>query len=418
MEKRFSILILLPFVPFPPDDGGKMASYSFIENLRGRHDITVLLPATNEEQIDRINQLQKQWADVTLVSAPYSIHGFRGKLIALARKIYPFLKRFLASKGRVFHNHELLYPFLNCNTSYFNALRRLFSERCFDIVQVEYVQNLSLVDFIPQGTKKVYVEVESRYSLLNDYALLEPVDQIEFNMHIVENVKTVETAFLSKYDSIIVYSSDDKDRLQGLLPGKPIYVSPLNLIRESSGDVSLSDFSIEKIVFVGHEGHPPNKDAVIWFIEDIYPNISKYNKKFYITGKWSNEFVRKYGRDRNIVFTGYVEDIDSFIRNSLNVVPVRLGGGGLRLKVLLSISNGAPVVSTSKACHGFDFTHGKDVMIADTSLEFVKEISSLLENHEMARGLAQNSLVLYKNKYSVAVTTEMRNDIYKKIMNG
>lgn len=416
MKKKLSILILLPIVPFPPDDGGKIASYTFIENLRGRHDITVLMPAYNKQQSSRIEAQRKLWVDVRLVSAQYGVHGFRRNIFALARRVYPFLRRLIASESHIFNNHDLLYPFLSCNAAYFDAVRMLLAENQYDLIQTEFVQNLSLVDLFPKDTKKVYVEVESRYSLLNDYALLEPLEKRDYCMHITENVKTVEAAFLSRYDAIISYSNDDQKRLQNLLPGKPIYRSPLNLVTDFSTDVTFDNFSIEKIVFIGPEGHPPNKDAVSWFIEDIYPHLSKYGKKFYIIGKWSKKFTRKHRHNRNIIFTGYIDDINSFIKNSLNVVPIRLGGGGLRLKILLSISNGTPVVSTSKACHGFDFIHGKDVMIAETSSEFVKEISKLLDNPEEALTLAQNSLLYYKNNYSVALTTEIRNDIYHQIV--
>jgi glycosyltransferase involved in cell wall biosynthesis len=416
MEKKLSILILLPFVPFPPDDGGKIASYTFIENLRGRHDFTVLMPAYNKEQFNRIEAQRKLWSDVKLVSAQYAIHGFRNKLFSFARKLYPFIRRLATFESHVFNNHNMLYPFLSCNMAYFDAVRRLLAENKYDLIQVEYVQNLSLVDLFPKDIKKVYVEVESRYSLLNDYVLLGPLEKSHYYKHITENVKTVEAAFLSKYDAIIAYSNDDKNRLQGLLLGKPIYRSPLNLIKDSLIDVSFNDFSIEKIVFVGPEGHPPNKDAVIWFIEDIYPHLSKYNKKFYIIGKWSKEFARKYRHNKNIIFTGYIDDINSFIKNSLNVVPIRLGGGGLRIKILLSMSNGTPVISTPKACHGFDFTRGKEVIVAETSSEFVKEISDLLVNPEKAQNLAQNALLFYMNNYSVALTTEIRNNIYHQIV--
>lgn len=416
MKNKLSILVLLPFPPFPPDDGGKIASYTFVENLRSRCDFTVVMPVYSKEQFDSIEKQRKLWGDVKLVSAQYAVPGLRSRVFALARKIYPFFRKWITSEGSSFYNDELLYPFLRSNTSYFDTVSALLADNRYDIIQVENTLNLSLVNLLPQGIKKIYVDVESRYSLLNDYVSLEPLDKKAYCSYVTENVKTMEAAFLSKYDAIIAYSKDDQKRLQSLLPGKAVYKSPLNLIDESLTEVLFDDFSIEKIVFVGHEAHLPNKDAVIWFIDEIFPNISHYGKVFYVVGKWSKDFSEKYRAYKNIVFTGYVDDINSFIRNSLNVVPIRLGGCGLRMKVLLSISNGVPVLSTSKAGYGFDFTNGRDVIFAETSSDFVREISALLECPEKARALAQNALLLYKNNYSVALTTEMRNNIYIQVM--
>ena len=418
MSGKLSILILLPFIPFPPDDGGKIASYTFIENLRRKHDFTVLVPVYNDKQARLVDEQRKLWPDVRIVSAVCGGGTLVGKLFRFIDRCLLAVKKAAGLEFSVFSDKDLLSPFLEYNADYFEALKTLLHGERFDLIQSEYVQNLSLVDFLPKESRKVYVEVESRYSLLEDYASLEPSGRREYCAHIVDRVKSIETTFLEKYDAIIAYSTDDQLRLQRLLPGKVVYKSPLNLIHESSREISFTNFSIDKIVFIGHEQHAPNRDAVEWFIEDIYPHVSRFGKKLYILGRWSKGFVSKYGKVPGVVFTGFVDDIEGFIRGGVNVAPIRLGGGGIRMKILLSISNGVPVVCTSKACYGFDFVHGHNSMIAESASDFIASLSELLGSHELGTTLAQNAYQLYMENYSIESTTKIREGIYSDLVSG
>lgn len=418
MSDKFSILVLLPLFPFPPDDGGKIASYTFIENLRKKHDFTVLLPVRNVKQAKLVDQQRKLWPEVRIISAECDGVTLLGKFLRFVDRCFMPIKKAAGLEFGVFSDKNLLSPFLEYNAAYFEELKKLLSSRKFDIVQSEYVQNLSLVGFLPKESRKVYVEVESRYSLLEDYASLEPPGRREYCAHIVSKVKSIEATFLEKYDAVIAYSTDDQLRLQQLLPGKVVYKSPLNLIHESSRKVSFAGFTIDKILFIGHEQHAPNRDAVKWFIEDIYPHISRFGKKFYVLGRWNKGFINKYSKVPGVVFTGFVDDIEGFIRGGVNVAPIRLGGGGIRMKVLLSISNGVPVVCTSKACYGFDFVHGHNSMIAETASDFVASLSRLLGSDELGKKLAENAYQLYVENYSVESTTRIREEIYRSLVNS
>lgn len=418
VEDKLSILVLLPFFPFPPDDGGKIASYTFIENLRHKHNFTVLVPVHNAEQIKLASEQRKTWPDVRIESAQYDMSTLRGKALHFFSDVIFAVKQVIKSESSVFGNKNLVFPFFDYNAVYFDALMSLLRGNEYDVIQSEYVQSLAWVDCLPKESKKIYVEVESRYSLLEDYVSLEPVKSREYCRHIVEKVKTIESAYLAKYDALVAYSSDDQLRLQQLLPGKAVYKSPLNLIRESPSKKRVTDFFIDKIIFIGHEQHEPNKDAVIWFIEEIYPHLSRFDKKFYVVGRWGRAFIRKYSKVPGVVFSGFVDDIDDFIKNSINVAPIRLGGGGIRMKVLLSISNGVPVVCTSKACHGFDFVHGHNSMVAETAAEFVASMSELLSAPETAEKLARNAYQLYKENYSVVSTTSVRDKVYRDVVSS
>ncbi|MGX8884284.1 glycosyltransferase [Methylovorus sp. SPW-M1] len=415
MKKNISILVLLPVIPFPPDDGGKIASYTFIEQLRNKYDFTVLMPSNNRNDVQNLSALKEHWKNVNILSTEAPHRNITWFFSRLVKKLFYILNRVIFKRS-IFDDPHLLYPFLDCNPGYFHALKKIVDANHFDLIQVEYAQNLSLVNCLPSTIKKVYVEVESRYSLLADHTLIGNSDKSDYYNFIIENVKATEIALLAKYDAIISYSNDDQERLKKLLPEKPIYVSPLNLINDPVMiDYGREDFSVDKLVFIGHESHLPNKDAVEWFIEEILPKLSKFDIKFFVLGRWSKSFVSKFKHDNRVVFTGYVDDINSYIKNSINVVPIRLGGGGLRLKVLLSIGNGIPVVTTDKAAFGFGFSHGVNGMIANNPTEFSNAIASLLEDPKLASTLSKNAYNLYIENFSVQSTTHIRDEIYQNI---
>ncbi|WP_251640103.1 hypothetical protein, partial [Staphylococcus aureus] len=71
-------------------------------------------------------------------------------------------------------------------------------------------------------------------------------------------------------DAVIVVSQSDKDALERLVPGCNVFEVPL-LRAVASRPPRMAD--TRDVVFVGGFGHPPNVDAVEWFLAEIWPLI-------------------------------------------------------------------------------------------------------------------------------------------------
>ncbi|MBR1723035.1 MAG: glycosyltransferase [Treponema sp.] len=85
-----------------------------------------------------------------------------------------------------------------------------------------------------------------------------------------------------------------------------------------------------KICFVGNMRTLQNQDAVLHFVQDIFPIIKKAvpDAVFTVIGAEPPESIRALEDGKNIIVTGFVDDIQSAVSDCcLAVAPVRVGCG-------------------------------------------------------------------------------------------
>ena len=99
---------------------------------------------------------------------------------------------------------------------------------------------------------------------------------------------------LSFYDAIVVFSNDDKKKLEVFpeLKGK-VFTSPFPILNADFVNITNSNETIDKLTFIGGDSHFPNLDAVQWFTNEIIPLLPS-SLQLHVIGKWSKE---KYGSD-------------------------------------------------------------------------------------------------------------------------
>ncbi len=130
------------------------------------------------------------------------------------------------------------------------------------------------------------------------------------------------------------------------------------------------------LVFVGGYQHPPNVDAAHWFVEAIFPLIRAElpEVEFHLVGSKAPDSVRALGEREGVVFHGFVEEIEPFMREvRLAVAPLRYGAG-VKGKVNMSMAHGQPVVGTPMAFEGMYAEHGVHGLMAETAEDFAREV--------------------------------------------
>jgi polysaccharide biosynthesis protein PslH len=95
--------------------------------------------------------------------------------------------------------------------------------------------------------------------------------------------------------------------------------------------------------------------------------------------------------NKNVILTGYVPDVKTYLdRATLVVVPLRLGGG-MRVKVLEALAAGKPIVASSRAVEGLRLVNGEQALLADDDDEFSRAIIDLLGNPQKRASLASRA---------------------------
>lgn len=138
--------------------------------------------------------------------------------------------------------------------------------------------------------------------------------------------------------------------------------------------------ALPDIVFVGALDYRPNRDAVRWLVEAIYPRVRRAvpSARLRIVGADPPRWLTGTGVPDGVVVTGRVADARAIVaRAAVSVAPLRIGSG-TRLKVLEALSLGVPVVSTTLGVEGLALADGVHVLLADEADAFAQAVVRLL----------------------------------------
>lgn len=138
------------------------------------------------------------------------------------------------------------------------------------------------------------------------------------------------------------------------------------------------------LIFIGSCAHSPNRDALIWFCEEIYPLILKELPSLVlnVVGPNPSRDVMAL-QSENIKIHGKIIDsdlIDLYKSSKLSVIPLRYGAG-VKGKTIEALYHGLPIVSTSVGLEGIRGI-GRYLDPEDSADDFAAEVISLYHDKE------------------------------------
>jgi GT2 family glycosyltransferase/glycosyltransferase involved in cell wall biosynthesis/ubiquinone/menaquinone biosynthesis C-methylase UbiE len=229
-----------------------------------------------------------------------------------------------------------------------------------------------------------------------------------------EETKVTELYLAKNSDITFVVSPVEKEILLKEDPSLNVEV----IIRSVHSVTTPQKSFLERkdILFIGGFDHLPNVDAVVYFVKEIFPLIKQRmpDVHFYIVGSNPSKDVLSLQSDEVIV-TGYVEDVAPYFENcKIFVAPLRYGAG-VKGKILLSMSYGVPVVTTSIGSEGIGLVDGQNVLIADDPQEFAQKAILLWNEEELWDKLSRNSLEHISKCFSYETAREQFKELMKNL---
>src|SRR5574337_147964 len=200
-----------------------------------------------------------------------------------------------------------------------------------------------------------------------------------------------EIEVLKRFDTVVAMSRMDAGAMRAFLPHLDVRISPMAVDtdyftpQEGKGEP-------DSIIYTGYYEHYPNEDAVIHFVREIFPLIQRKipNAKFYIVGSYPSSAVLELGRVKNVMVTGWVEDLRPWLaKATIFVAPIRLGRG-MRGKIPEAMAMRKPIVGSSVAFAGLEATDGKHALIADDPSDFAEKVIKLLKDSRLREEIASN----------------------------
>ncbi|MGM0588476.1 MAG: glycosyltransferase family 4 protein [Bacteroidota bacterium] len=373
------VLHLFPYLPTPPTFGGALRVYHILKHLVRHHDVTV---AGFQEYGDR---------DAFEQSFP----ELKGKSHLIYRRRVKF-RRMMQ-----------LYSYLTPNSYWYNwaqspqlhkTVQELLDKEDFDFVIGEFA-SMGHFDLETDAIRILdahNVEYDNfrRMSKLNWSAFRKRFYEREYTKSYRE-----EVAAFQRHDAIFATSQRDADLIGKDVPDIPRFVIPNGVDTQyfSKNGTVEEPYSI---VFTGTMRYVPNYDGMIYFLNEIFPEIKRQvpQAKIYIVGNNPPPVLQKYASD-SVIITGFVDDVRPYIdRASVYVVPLNMGSG-TRLKVVEALSMRKPVVSTSIGCEGIDVVDGEHIIIRDDSQEFAEAVIQLFTDHSSREKLIEQGYDLVTRTY-------------------
>lgn len=297
---------------------------------------------------------------------------------------------------------------IQCGYYYSWAFNRLFKK----IIKTEkpdlYISHLlRMVPFLENAKLQEKSIVEMTDALSKTYALATGAK----GNTLLQNIYKIEKHLIAKYErfvvrhypKVVLVSQSDIDFLSSHMEEE--HTESLEL--HANGVEYLSEVAnhtdTKKICFIGHMQSLQNQDAVIHFVNDIFPLIlaKKPDMKFYVVGAHPPKSILKLDNGKNIFVTGFVEDLNKFVADScIAVAPVQIAAG-IQNKVLVALANGIPVVLTSLIAKAIPELHdGENCFIRDDSQSFADSCIELLNNQQLRTNIREQGHKMVIDHYS------------------
>ena len=408
IPRRLDILCVSQMPASPPRFGAQARMHGLMTQLARHHDLTAVMLIDDAFDIEECRRaMQAYCRDVVLVQNPYGRDGFAKRLLQL---------RSLVST-RSFDRLRVTVPALQ------QALDRVLRARRFDVVNLEFPY-LGHCDVrqAPPGERLPSLVVDSHeiaYDLARQFAVAGA--NMGRRLYAGANWRKLRREELRVYreaDGVYLCSAEDEQRLLDQVPEAPTVVIP------NAADVDYyqprptdppSDG--RTVVYFGLLSTVPNIDAVIHFVQEIWPRIATANPEArckIIGGRPPPSLLALAGP--RIELTGFVPDLRPHLAAAAAVVvPLRLGGG-TRLKIVEAMAMGKAIVSTTLGAEGIEAVAGRDILIEDQPAAFADAVNRLLAEPGLAARIGESARQMAVNRYAWSSAAEALEGFYRRIL--
>lgn len=141
-------------------------------------------------------------------------------------------------------------------------------------------------------------------------------------------------------------------------------------------------------LFVGTLNYEPNVEGLVWFVNNIYPELKKRvpESKILVVGHLGGSNDKKlrgyFRRFDGIELHANVDDVKKFYKRSKVVVVPLLQGGGTRIKIIEAAMALRPVISTPKGAEGLDLEHNADILFFENAEQFIRQFTKLSQKNK------------------------------------
>ena len=144
-----------------------------------------------------------------------------------------------------------------------------------------------------------------------------------------------------------------------------------------------------KLLYVGSASWQPNKDGLLWFLREVWPELSakRQDISLVVAGRGTEKLIATFNNLPRIKMLGEVKNLDSiYIESSASIVPI-FSGSGTRVKAIEASRFGRVCVSTALGVEGLPLEQGNSYLRAETKEEWIRILSAIQSDDLQEMGL-------------------------------
>lgn len=267
------------------------------------------------------------------------------------------------------------------NRKYQRLLEEVLRNNSFDFCIVEYIHISYYLDALPDETITILDIHDIQYQRSDSFL------QFGYDPGTECLSKEMELNIYRLYDYIITLCEPDYRLLEHQV-GPTI---PLLCPHPAEPTRRINRNQVSTVGFIG-SAHPPNIEAIRWFLEECWPVLSsRFNVTLNIFGTVSYGLLETVPPDK-VRIMGFEDNLESIYAGcDVAINPVRFGAG-VKIKTIEALSFGLPLVTTPHGARGLEKAPVGTFLTAETREDFIAAISLLINNPRLRDALSENAL--------------------------
>ncbi|MEY4329838.1 MAG: hypothetical protein RL609_586 [Bacteroidota bacterium] len=388
--------------PLPAKDGGCIAMNNLTQGLLDAgHKVKILTIFTHKHDLilDELDPDYIQKTDIEGVHVDTRIN---------------FVDAFTAfMTNDSYHVNRFFSPDMDIK------IDRLLRKHSFDVIHLESLFMTPYIGTIKRHSRAPIIlrAHNIEYTIWEKIAIgtKNPIKKIYLNF-LAKQLREYELMMFNSVDGIATISESDKIRMMQLGVRRPIKTIAFGIDLNLYHCQPTTPENENKLFHLGAMDWEPNVEGLMWFMDKVWPSI---HQKFphltlHLAGRnMSDEFKAK--SLPNVFIQGEVEDAIQYIQDhDIMVVPI-LSGGGVRVKIIEGMALGKAIISSTIGAIGIEYKEKENILIADTVLEWIQSIESLMEKPDKKVRIQNNARQFAESHFDNKFITKELIQFYKEV---
>ena len=415
MDKKKTVLFVMPRLPFPATSGRKTSLYHYCRIISEKLDYRLVVAAFLENGDD-----------------PSQKPEFIDRLVILP-KASAKKRIFEVAKDSIILHEKPMQVALYWNSEAKKIVNKIVEEEqpqyvIGDMVRsTEYIKDIDsfrIADLDDRISLRYKRQLENDIDGINPYgAFLYTVPKSIQAVMLFKPLKFLvmrnEVALLEKYEkeigrmcekTVFVAEKEVREFNQELKQDKAIAV-PIGVdvdyfsYRESRATKNI-------VGFLGALSVAHNENAVHHFVADVLPLILKKapDVVFMVIGGGASDNLRKL-ESEHVHFTGRVEDVRDYLDQCKVFACPMTFGSGIKTKNLEAMAMGLPVITTNIGAENINAENKKDWFVEDDEEAFANIVVELLNDKKKRIMIGKNANVYIKKNWAWNVAEKVLKDL-------